>query len=143
VTPAEVAQALRRKRDALRANVLAAEEVTVKQAIGAAVVLSSGTLTEKDLAAQGHPYARRRPTSPHPEVINAQTGLLRASWRWDGPKWTGGGVVSRVYNTSREAGFMTGTRLMIPRPIVEAVKKKVLPGRARRLRKALKAALKA
>jgi hypothetical protein len=143
MTPAQFAAKMARVERALTPRLVAAERETVRQALKAAVALSSGTLTEKDLAAQGHPYARRRPTSPNPEVINVRTGLLRLSWRPEGPTAGPSGIVSRVYNTSPEAGFMTGTKLMIPRPIVAAVKKKVLPGRVKRLAKAVLAAARA
>lgn len=143
MTPAQAAARFARVGRELEANVLAAEAVTVKQGKAEAVRLSSGPLSTAQLRRMGHPYARRAPTSPNPQVINVQRGAFRAGWTGDGPTVTAGGVVSRIYNTSGEAKYLLGTRTAIARPIREAIIKAVQPDRIKRLNRAVRQAVKA
>lgn len=141
LTPRDLARLMTRAaRDAAR-NLRAAESQTVADALAEAVRLSSGPMTAAMLRAAGHPYARRRPTSPNPQVVNVQTGRLVRSWRPVRPTLSAGTVTSAVVNSSPEAAYLVGTRRMIPRPIDEAVKKAVQPARVVRLQKAIADAL--
>lgn len=124
---AQVGAHFRAAARALTPNLKNALEVTAKDARRVAIRLSSGTLTTAVLRQRGHPYARRNPTSPNPEVINAQSGVFRAAWQIQAPVVSGGSVVSAVVNVSAVAAFMGGTRFMVPRPIGDAVQAAVLP----------------
>ena len=132
--PNLLAARLRSAGPAISAALLTAEAITVKEALAAAVRLSSGGHSLAQLRAAGHPYARRAPDpSFDASVINVQSGEFLRAWRSAGPSLVGGVVKSRVVNNSAPAKYMGGTRTMIARPIDRAIRAAVSPDRNRRL----------
>mgnify|MGYP001788328927 FL=1 len=115
---------------ALPKRLVAAEAVTLQEAKARAILLSSGTLSTAELRKRGHPYARRNPTSPNPQIINAQTGVFRQAYTTPPPVPSASGVTASVVNVARYSGYMRGTRLMVARPLPQAVQ---LAVRVRRL----------
>ena len=115
---------------ALPKRLVAAEAVTLQEAKARAILLSSGTLSTAELRRRGHPYARRNPTSPNPQIINAQTGVFRQAYTTPPPVATASGVTASVVNVAPYSGYMRGTRLMVARPLPQAVQ---LAVRVRRL----------
>ena len=115
---------------ALPKRLIAAEAVTLQEAKARAILLSSGTLSTAELRKRGHPYARRNPTSPNPQIINAQTGVFRQAYTTPPPVATASGVTASVVNVAPFSGYMRGTRLMVARPLPQAVQ---LAVRVRRL----------
>lgn len=114
--------------------VVAAESASLVSAKVAAVVVSSGDLTPKDLARAGHPFARRAPNAAFdPSVINKQTGRFAASWRVVPPTVSGDSVVSGLVNTDLNKIYLQGTSRMVPRPVAANIARRVNPNRARRL----------
>jgi hypothetical protein len=74
-------------------------------------------------------------------MINAQTGLFRASWQVSGPRKVASGFRSALTNTAAHAILLfQGTGLMIARPIRERIAARVRGLRYRRHRKALQEA---
>jgi hypothetical protein len=143
MTPQEFARSLQKKADLLEKEIMAAERQTLTEARAEAIKLSSGRLTATDLARAGHPFARRAPDAAYdPSVINARTGLFKRSWIGILPRVIGGKIVTRLKNFSPEAKYMAGTKFMVPRTVGAEVKKRVQPRRLRRLRAAVKRALK-
>ena len=140
MTPAQFSRHMAKAAAALPRTLAAAEGASLKQAKALAVTLSSGTLTRAELRRRGHPYAVRNPTSPNPQVINAQSGAFRAAWVVRAPVVTGGGVVSSVANISAPARYMGGTRFMVARPLPEAVQAAVRAARLVRTRRAVERA---
>ena len=115
---------------ALPKRLAAAEAVTLQEAKARAILLSSGTLSTAELRRRGHPYARRNPTSPNPQIINAQTGVFRQAYTTPPPVPSASGVTASVVNVAGYSGYMRGTRLMVARPLPQAVQ---LAVRVRRL----------
>lgn len=137
-----------RKTDAMVRRLVAAEAETIEDARAEAIALSSGPFSLAELTAMGHPYARRVarlrkrgvvvsvPVLP-PEVINVQTGAFRAAWRTKGPMVAGETVTTTLTNDDPAARWMAGTSKMVPRPVLEAVKARVVIRRRERLRRAI------
>jgi hypothetical protein len=147
MNPNSAADKLLRISDALRRNIVSAEDKTLRQAKAVALKLSSGSLTPVDMRRMGHPYAARgfsvrSGTSANPEVIN-DNGPFKGDWRTSGPNLTSGRCVSVLWNIDRNARFFGGTVNMVPRPIRAAIITAVRRDRASRLRKALASSLKA
>ena len=130
MTPAQFSAHMTKAVAALPKRLVAAEAVTLQEAKARAILLSSGTLSTAELRRRGHPYARRNPTSPNPQIINAQTGVLRAAYMTPPPVATASGVTASVVNVAPYSGYMRGTRLMVARPLPQAVQ---LAVRVRRL----------
>lgn len=130
MTPAQFSAHMTKAAAALPKRLVAAEAVTLQEAKARAILLSSGTLSTAELRKRGHPYARRNPTSPNPQIINAQTGVFRQAYTTPPPVATASGVTASVVNVARYSGYMRGTRLMVVRPLPQAVQ---LAVRVRRL----------
>lgn len=85
------------------------------------------TLTDhslKDLAAMGHPYAKRDPHNPHdpPEQVHVQSGDLIRGRKVIAPHDTSNGVEAEVVNVSPEdVWIQLGTETMIARPYMGRV----------------------
>lgn len=140
VMAAAAAAALTRKAKEIERRVRAAEAESAKEALAIARAYSSGSFSTRELAAMGHPYARRAPRPPgNPAVINVQTGEFRAAWRV-----VRAGDVTRLVNDSKLAPlFSRGTTVMIRRPIARAVAQAIRQAREKRLRAAVRAGLEA
>ena len=130
MTPAQFSAHMTKAAAALPKRLVAAEAVTLQEAKARAILLSSGTLSTAELRRRGHPYARRNPTSPNPQIINAQTGVFRQAYTTPPPVPSASGVTASVVNVARYSGYMRGTRLMVARPLPQAVQ---LAVRVRRL----------
>ena len=130
MTPAQFSQHMTKAVAALPKRLVAAEAVTLQEAKARAILLSSGTLSTAELRKRGHPYARRNPTSPNPQIINAQTGVFRQAYTTPPPVPSASGITASVVNVARYSGYMRGTRLMVARPLPQAVQ---LAVRVRRL----------
>ena len=130
MTPAQFSAHMTKAVAALPKRLIAAEAVTLQEAKARAILLSSGTLSTAELRKRGHPYARRNPTSPNPQIINAQTGVFRQAYTTPPPVPSASGVTASVVNVARYSGYMRGTRLMVARPLPQAVQ---LAVRVRRL----------
>ena len=128
--PAQFSAHMTKAVAALPKRLVAAEAVTLQEAKARAILLSSGTLSTAELRKRGHPYARRNPTSPNPQIINAQTGVFRQAYTTPPPVPSASGVTASVVNVARYSGYMRGTRLMVARPLPQAVQ---LAVRVRRL----------
>lgn len=111
--------------------------------------LSSGTDSLEDLALAGHPFRRGggparqagRAGFP-PEVINVQDGDFVSAWGQEGPGGTGDTVIGAVDNSDPKAALLAGgTRLMIARPLPEAVVQETAADVERILREELEKAL--
>ena len=131
MTPAQFSAHMTKAAAALPKRLVAAEAVTLQEAKARAILLSSGTLSTAELRKRGHPYARRNPTSPNPQIINAQTGVFRQAYTTPPPVPSASGVTASVVNVARYSGYLSaGTRLMVARPLPQAVQ---LAVRVRRL----------
>ena len=130
MTPAQFSAHMVKAVAALPKRLIAAEAVTLQEAKARAILLSSGTLSTAELRRRGHPYARRNPTSPNPQIINAQTGVFRQAYTTPPPVPSASGVTASVVNVAPFSGYMRGTRLMVARPLPQAVQ---LAVRVRRL----------
>lgn len=98
--------------------------------------LSIGFLSSAELKQLGHPYARRRPNPPSdPGIINRQTGLFYNSWHYT-VQLLASSTRLTIFNDAPYAAYMLGTRLMIPRPILEKMFKTEGPLRFARLQAA-------
>ena len=125
MTPAQFSRHMAKAAAALPRTLAAAEGAALKQAKALAVTLSSGTLTRAELRRRGHPYAVRNPTSPNPQVINAQGSVFRNSFQIV-PTTFSGRMVSSVINVADYSGYLAnGTRFMVKRPLPEAVQSAV------------------
>ena len=132
--PRLLATRLRAAGPKISAALLAAEAITVKEAMQAATRLSSGGYSLAQLRAAGHPYARRAPDpSFDAAIINMQSGEFLNAWRSAGPYRVGGVVKSKIVNNSRPAKYMSGTKTMIARPIDKAILAAVSPDRKKRI----------
>lgn len=142
VTPQQAAVLLRRRAQALDAALRQAEKENLQEALRIARKLSSGTISSAQLRAMGHPYRLGGSPPAPPEIINAQSGRFRDSWRATGPFATRGGLVSRLVNTAPWAAWLFGgTARMIARPIGAAIQRRVVALRYRRLQAAAAKAL--
>ena len=131
MTPAQFSAHMTKAAAAVPKRLAAAEAVTLQDAKAKAIGLSSGTLTTAELRRRGHPYARRNPTSTNPEMINSQSGVFRAAFLTPAPVIGPDGITACVVNVAPYSGYLaTGTRLMVARPLPEAVQAAV---RVRRL----------
>lgn len=129
VTIDRAADALRNKAREVARRAREAETENGREALRVARLLSSGPLTSRQLVMLGHPYAARAPRAGRPAVINVQTGRFRAGWRL-----VRQGNRTRIVNHSPLSRiFARGTRLMIRRPIAQAVAQTIRRGRERRL----------
>lgn len=134
LTPKQAAAHFRRAATAVPPAIIAAEQVTVKEALTNAGKLSSGPNSAAQLKAAGHPYSRQRPNPAYDAaIINVQSGRFRAAWRGTGPKAIGGIVTSHIVNASPEAKYMTGTKRMVARPVADAIRASVAASRTARL----------
>ena len=123
---------------ALLKRLAAAEAVTLQEAKARAILLSSGTLSTAELRKRGHPYARRNPTSPNPQIINAQTGVFRQAYTTPPPVPSASGVTASVVNVAAYSGYLSaGTRFAIPRPLAAKVQEKMRISRLVRIAKAI------
>lgn len=122
----------------LTQRVIEAESLSLEDAKVMLVQASSGTATEADLRREDHPYARRHGTAKRePGIINTRSGRFRRAWRSRRPQRAGHGrIVSRVRNYDPKARYMFGTKLMLPRPIIQRVARQLRPIRRLRLRRA-------
>jgi hypothetical protein len=137
-----MAKRLQRATEQLRRRALAAETANLEDAKRTSIRLSSGRLSTADLRRRDYPYARRHPGAlEDPAVLNKQSGRLARAWTTEGPFATLDGLVSHVRNSSPEAQFMGGTRLMWERPLAERVQAEIAPRMAARRRKALRITL--
>jgi len=117
---------------ALRQNIRAAEERSVREAHRAFVRRSSGTLSTKRLRQMGHPYAARapQPGTADPTIINEQTGVFKRDWTAFPPTVNGAGTMqSSVINLDPKSAYMFGTTRMIKRGIDDAVADEIEPKR--------------
>ena len=140
VSLAQAAAVLQRKAEATVREVRRANEVASYEALQEARKLSSGPFSSRQLAAMGHPYARRRPRPPLPaHIINVQSGRFRRAWRI-----AGHGDALRIENTDPKGRrFRRGTLRMIARPIAVAVAARVRAKRMQRAREAARRGLEA
>ena len=116
----------------------------IQEAMRLAVTYSSGPYKQAELTAAGHPYSRRAPNASYdPTIINAQSGVFRASWVVPAQEHTAGGILTRCINTDPKAAYMLGTDRMVPRRIDTRVLTEIMPRREAGLRDAVKRALKA
>lgn len=140
----KAADALRKKAREIEQRIRAAELATAQEALQVTRAYSSGPFSTRQLRILGHPYARRAPRPPMtPAIINRQTGRFLRAWKVRPPRKSEDRLITKITNDTPYASGFTpaGTALMIGRPIVRAVKAKVLPHRIRRLRAALRAGL--
>ena len=117
-----------------------AETATLKDALTVAIKQSSGGYSQGQLDAMGNPYGHLRPHPLDPAIINAQTGVFRASWLTEGPSRQGMALRSRLFNTDPKSRFLLGTKKMIPRPVALAVLKQIKGRRVARIKAAVNAA---
>lgn len=121
-----------------------AETANLKDGIRIARKWSSGGVSTAQLADMDHPFATRHaaPSLP-PELLNTQdAGGLITQWKSQGPKVTDGSMVSAVFNPVPYGKYLvTGTKWMVPRPILDEIKKELMPIVIKRRREALKRGL--
>mgnify|MGYP001575296866 CR=1 FL=1 len=139
-TPKEMGLVFRRLANTLEPAVRAAERESGEEALKVAQELSSGPYTSAMLKALGHPYATRAPNPPQDAgVINRQLGEFYNSWRLRAPRRVGTVMRTRLVNVSYHAAFLEkGTRLMIARPIKEAIATRMENTRRKIMRRHLK-----
>jgi len=141
-TPRQAEVLLRRRVQALSEAIRASEAESLKEALAIARKLSSGTISSAQLRRMGHPYRPGGSPPQDPAIINVQSGQFRAAWRANGPFDARGGLVSQLVNTARYAALLfSGTSRMIPRPIFQAIQRRVSQARYRRLKAAAERAL--
>lgn len=102
---------------------------------------ASGPYLLAALAAMDHPYARRHGRAMlDPRVVNIQRGTFRSSFRVR--LVAGDPPVLVMDNVAPHARFLfSGTRLMVERPIMDAIQAEVAPRAAAECARALAAAL--
>lgn len=119
-------------------RVAAAEALTLADAKEEALEASSGPLSTAELRRRDHPYAVRHGVATEdPEVINEQTGRFKRRWQTRRPIKTGTRLESRLRNTDPKAKYMHGTDVMLPRPIIRRVARRIKPMRRVRVQRAL------
>lgn len=123
-----------------RRNAVDASRIAIEQ--------TSGTLTTKDLRRMRHPFARRQGAwnSPiDPGKANDQGGGVPESWEQAGPTSVGRRILTNFRNVHPDALWLSragrGKSTSVARPISAAIKQRLRPIRADRLRAALRAAL--
>lgn len=130
VNPNDAARLLRELPGRLRYGATRAVERSLDVIQERAEDLSSGRLgSQEDFRREGHPYRRgggpRRQKGAAgypPEVINVQDGEFVQAWAQEGPGGTPDSVSGAVVNTDPKAELLEGgTRVMIARPLPEAV----------------------
>jgi hypothetical protein len=90
----------------------------------------------KQLAQMGHPYAAAHPAPPKPaHLINRQSGVLHGAWKVS-YRPNRDGATATVYNVAPHSRYMMGTRLMIPRPILDEALKRTKAARDRNINRA-------
>jgi hypothetical protein len=138
MTAADASAKFRRMAAELPGAMAAAEARNLKAGLEIAIEQSSGTLSEDDLAAMDHPYARRHATpGADPEVVNVHTDVFREHWETDS-KESADGVEGDIFNTADYADEIEdGGRLWIPRPVNAAVARRLQPIRDEELERAL------
>lgn len=142
ISAADLAGQLETLAVRMRHRITAEEERSAQDAHAVLVEQSSGTIDTKTLRRMGHPFAVRDPQTPiDPSVINAQTGDYRDAWQQQPAEVTPSAVTVRVTNRDRAARYMAGTRRMVARPIIAAVRERLTAERLRRLRTAADAVL--
>lgn len=141
-TPKEIALKLRRRANALEQSVKDAEKRSAEEALKLARFYSSGPYTLSRLASLGHPYASRRPRPPQDAaIINYHAGVFYRGWKIRGPRKSGTGLVTTLFNDSPVARFLLkGTRFMIARPIIRRIRDRLKDTRRRLISQALKKA---
>jgi len=123
-------------------RVSAAEALTLADAKEEALDASSGTISTAELRRRDHPYAVRHGTAKEdPEVINEQEGRFKRRWQTRRPIKTGTRLEGRLRNTDPKAKHMHGTDVMLPRPIIRRVSRRIKPMRRVRVQRALWSAL--
>jgi hypothetical protein len=134
MTPDQAARAvLRFDRDLARA-LQDAERESLRQAEQEAWDSSSGPFKLSTLKKMGHPYATRNPRPPlSAGVINTQSGAFRGNWRPTSSAWSSDELTNRLVNSDPVSEYMSGTSLMISRPIVERVEQRIAADREQRL----------
>jgi hypothetical protein len=144
MTPRQAETFLRRRARAMEANAMAAERQTMAFALQEARRLSGGPFKTAMLRAMGHPYAKRRPRPPiDAAIINKQSNVFRRSWRVVPPRQAGKEMVSTLSNIAPYARFLfEGTRLMIMRPTLLKIRKRVAAFRHKQYRSLLKKSFK-
>ena len=136
MTPREMIAELKRRKIQLSSECAKAEALTIKEAKRLAVAYSSGPFSSAQLRKMGHPYARRAPNSRFPAVINVQTGQFRSNWH-TGKANSPDMLKTWLINDDRVADFMKGTKLMVERPIIQAVQKLIEKDRIQNLERAI------
>jgi hypothetical protein len=126
----------------------AAVRVTLQDLEAEAIAATSGTLSEADLRALDHPYARRHGAPKlDPNVVNVGTGKLRSSWETEGPIWVDGELTGSLWNADPKAEYLSqedpppSTTTMFARRPHEKAAAAVEPRFQRRMDAALAAAL--
>lgn len=119
MTPQQGALKLRGKATALRKEIDKALNQSAKAGVKLGRANSSGPFSLPELAAAGHPYARRRPNPAYdPAIINVHRGRFRAGWQAVSAFAYRGGRTAFILNLSDVAGYLkTGTRFMVRRPV--------------------------
>lgn len=137
MSPADTERMFREAARRLPEAVMDAERTSLAQLEAAAIRRSQGPLQPQDLKRLGHPYARRR-VRLNPDVINKWSGEFASAWKTDPPKFSGGVVLSAVYNASPKAagleqGLVFGQPLMAERGPHLAAFEEIRDDRERRL----------
>lgn len=114
---------------------------TAENALGAAQILSSGTMSYAEQRKLDHPFAKRHGTPLTPAwLVNRHNGDFYLGWKMREGMWgeaEGYSTPPTVYNDSKVASFLeqkdggTDKGMMFARPVDEKVIEKVLPLRER------------
>jgi hypothetical protein len=137
--PKQIALALRRRAIGLESVVREAEKQTAEEGLKIARFLSTGLYTLQALARMGHPYRIGGSPPGDPAVINYHRGVFYRGWKVRAPRKAGGVLVTRLVNDSPVAKFLSaGTRKMIARPILKAIRQKLKGKRQKLLTAALR-----
>lgn len=137
--PKRIALALRRRAIGLESVVREAEKQTAEEGLKIARFLSTGLYTLQALARMGHPYRQGGSPPADPAVINYHRGVFYRGWKVRAPRKSGGVLVTKLVNDSPIAKFLSaGTRRMIARPILKAIRKRLTSKRRKFLTAALK-----
>ena len=145
MTTKQVIAKLKRKKAALRRNLIDQFGKVGEQGVQIAKQYSQGTLNRIVLAQLGHPYGRRSGLSPvNAEVINKQTGRFLASWFWRLTPSGNSSIALQIVNNAPYAKFLDkGTKRMIERPIRQVIVKKLTRPFRKAVQTAMRRALKA
>jgi len=96
-----------------------------------ALVRSSGPFSLAELRQAGHPYSARFPNPAYdPATINVQSGDFRENWKKPRPVVGDDNSQAQVTNDDKKADWLingtktkSGKKIMIPRPIDDAVER--------------------